>query len=63
MTPEEKVDELYDRVFDLKDKLFYRERMDEIVRDMILHSSIPIGETEDILFYLNSPDNLVKEIL
>ena len=63
MTPEEKVDELYERVFDLKDKLFYRERMEEIVREMLLHSSIPIGEAEDILFYLNSPDNLVKEIL
>lgn len=63
MTPEEKVDELYERVFDLKDKLFYKEIMEEIVRDMLLHSSIPIGEIEDILFYLNSPDNLVKEII
>lgn len=61
MTPEEKVDELYERVFELKDKLFYRERMEEIVREMLLHSSISIGEVEDILFYLNSPDNLVKE--
>lgn len=62
MTPEEKVDELYDRVFDLKDKLFYRERMEEIVRDLLLHSSLSIRETEDIFYYLNKPNNNIKEI-
>lgn len=57
MTPDEKIDELYERIFFYQSKLHWRENVEEIVRDLLLHSNMPIGEVENIYYFLNMPDD------
>ena len=54
------IEELYERIDELHSKLYWREDIEEIIRDMLLHSSISIGECEDIFRYLNMPDNRLE---
>lgn len=61
MTPEERIDELYERIFFYQSKLHWRENIEEKIREMLLHSHMPIGEVEDIFYFLNLPDNKVEK--
>lgn len=63
MTPDEKIDELYERINDLHSKLYWYEDIEKIVRKMLLKSHMPIGEVEDIFYFLNMPDNRLDYIL
>ena len=55
------IEELYERIEELRSKLYWREDIEEIIREMLLHSTISIGECEDIFRFLNMPDNRVEE--
>lgn len=57
MTPEEKIDELFERIFFYQSKLHWRENVEDKVRELLLKSNMPIGGVEDIFYYLNMPDN------
>lgn len=55
------IEELYERIDELHSKLYWREDIEEKIREMLLHSTISIGECEEIFRYLNMPDNRVEE--
>ena len=61
MTPEEKIDELFERIFFYQSKLHWRENIEEKIREMLLHSHMPIGEVENIFYFLNLPDNKIEK--
>lgn len=56
------IEELYERIDELHSKLYWKEDIEEIVRELLLHSTISIAECEEIFFFLNAPDNRVEEI-
>ncbi len=51
------IDDLYERIAELREELWFRKDMEELIKDKILHSSISIGECETIFYYLNMFDN------
>lgn len=51
------IDELYNKIADLRDKLHWRRNIEELVRERLLHSSISIGDCETIFYFLNMPDD------
>ena len=57
MTPEEQIDELYERIAYYRTKLYEREDIEEVVRELLLHSNMPIGEVASVMWILNLPDN------
>ena len=61
MTPDEKIEELYERIFFYQSKLHWRENIEEKIREMLLHSHMPISEVENIFYFLNLPDNKVEK--
>lgn len=57
MTPEQQIDELYERIAYYRTKLYEREDIEEVVREYLLHSNMPINEVASIMWILNLPDN------
>ena len=55
------IEELYERIDELHSKLYWREDIEEKIRELLLHSTISIAECEEIFRYLNMPDNRVEE--
>ena len=53
MRPEEKIDELFERIFDLNGKIIWKEKVEETIREMLLHSHLTIQECENIFYFLN----------
>ena len=60
MTPEEKIDELFERIFELNSRLMWRENTEEVVRDLLMKSNMPIGEVEEVFYFLNLPNNKLE---
>lgn len=50
------VEELYDRIFQLKSELYLLKDIDEVVRDLLLHSSISIRDCENVFYFLTMND-------
>ena len=44
-----KIQELYERIFEIKDKLYEKEDMIDILIELLMHSNIPIGIIEKCL--------------
>jgi len=57
MTPEQQIDELYERITHYRTKLYEREDIEEVVREYLLHSNMPINEVACVMWILNLPDN------
>lgn len=57
MNPEQKIDELYERIFSLKDRLYSQENTIEIAKDYIMHSNIPIVECMYLMDLLRFPED------
>ena len=53
MTPDEKIDELFERIFFYQSKLHWKENVERLVREMLLHSHLTIEECENIFYFLN----------
>ena len=60
MTPEKKIDELFKRIIELNIRLIWRENTEEVVRDLLMKSNMPIGEVEEVFYFLNLPNNKLK---
>lgn len=52
----ELIEELYERIFQLKSELFLLKDIDEVVRKMLLHSSISMKDCENIFYFLTMND-------
>lgn len=57
MTQEQQIEELYERIAYYRTKLYEREDIEEVVREYLLHSNMPIGEVASVMWILNLPDN------
>lgn len=42
------IDELYNRIFELKDRLYREEDIKDMLIQLLMHSNIPIGIIENI---------------
>ena len=63
MTLEEQIDELYERIAYYRTKLYEREDIEEVVREYLLHSNMPIREVESVFCMLNLPDNKLDYVI
>lgn len=50
------VEELYERIYQLKSELYLMKDIDELVRNMLLHSSISLKDCENIFYFLTMND-------
>jgi len=50
------VEELYERIYQLKSELYLMKDIDEFVRNMLLHSSISLKDCENIFYFLTMND-------
>ena len=53
MSPEEKIDELYERIFELNKRIIEKDNTMEFIRDRLLHSHLTIDECAYVLTFLN----------
>lgn len=53
MSLEEKIDELYERIFELNTRIIEKDNTMELIRDRLLHSNITIEECEFLLHFIN----------
>lgn len=60
MTQEQQMEELYERIAYYRTKFYEREDIEEVVREYLLHSNMPIGEVASVMWILNLPDNKQK---
>lgn len=51
--PEEKIEELYERIFELNTRIIGKDNTMELVREKLLHSKITIEECEFVLHFIN----------
>lgn len=54
----DKLDELWKEKADLQSQLILKEIIETKVREMLLHSNIPINECENIFHFLNLYENI-----
>lgn len=63
MTSEQQIEELYERIAYYRTKLYEREDIEEVVREYLLHSNMPIREVESVFCMLNLPDNKLDYVI
>ena len=60
---EQQIEELYERIAYYRTKLYEREDIEEVVREYLLHSNMPIREVESVFCMLNLPDNKLDYVI
>ena len=63
MMQEQQIEELYERIAYYRTKLYEREDIEEVVREYLLHSNMPIREVESVFCMLNLPDNKLDYVI
>lgn len=54
------IEELYERISDLRQELWFRRDTEELVKERLLHSSLSIEECDTIFYFLNMFDNKLE---